>query len=118
MIHHISFRHAWNGIRYAFLNQPNFRVHSFVALFVLIAGVLLHLERIEWLILLFTITLVLVAEMVNTSLESLTDLVTQETQPQARIAKDVAAGMVLLTAIMAILVGLVILIPHILEIRN
>lgn len=112
--HHISFRHALAGLKYAFLTQPNFRVHLGFTILVVTLGKLFHLTPGEWLILLFTIGLVLVAEMVNTAIEATTDLLTATLQPQAKIVKDVSAGMVLLTAIIAIVVGLVIFIPKIL----
>lgn len=71
-----------------------------------------QISRLEFLILLLTITLVLIAEMINTSLEAATDLLTPEYQSQAKIAKDVAAGMVLLTAVLSVIIGLVIFIPY------
>ncbi len=112
MAHHISFKHAWDGIKYAFSTQPNFRVHTLIAAAVLAAGIFLHLSSFEWLVLLFTITLVLVAEMINTSLESMTDLLGRQITPEAKVTKDVAAGMVLIAAVMSVIVGLVIFIPH------
>ena|SRR3989338_4217692 len=112
MSHHISFRHALDGLRIAFSTQPNFRVHSLIAALVLTTAVILKLSRLEWLVLLVAVTLVLVAEMINTSLEAATDLLAPEYQSQAKIAKDVAAGMVLLTAMFSVIIGLVIFIPH------
>ena len=118
MPHHISFKYAWAGLKYAFTSQPNFRIHSLIAIVVLVFALLLHLPYLEWLILLLTMALVLIAEMVNTALEAMTDLMQDQYHPQAKIAKDVAAGMVLLAAIAAVIVGLVIFIPYLSAISN
>ena len=112
MSHRISFKVAFSGLKYAFLTQPNFRVHSLIAALVLTTAVILKLSRLEWLVLLVAVTLVLIAEMINTSLEAATDLLSPSYQSQAKIAKDVAAGMVLLTAMFSVIIGLVIFIPH------
>jgi diacylglycerol kinase len=81
-----------------------------------VAGVLLGLSVVEWAIFAAMVTLVLAAEMVNTMIESLVDLVTQEYHPLAKVAKDVAAGIVLLTAIGSIIVGLLIFLPKLLAV--
>lgn len=110
--HTISFKHAFSGIFYFFRTQPNFRIHLLATIVVLIAAFYFQVTRSEWLILLLTITMVLVAEMLNTAVESMTDLITIKRHKHAKIAKDVAAGMVLSTAILSILVGLVIFAPY------
>lgn len=113
MKHHtISFKHALAGILYNLTTQPNFRVHLFFAALAVTLGYYLKLLRWEWLVLLFTILLVLVAEMVNTALEAMTDLITNEYRQEAKVAKDAAAGMVLVAAIGAVIVGVVIFLPH------
>jgi len=113
MKHKIGFKHAFAGIKYAFFSQPNFRIHFIFAIFTVLAGTLFSLSHPEWLILVFTICLVFMAEMINTALESLTDLIEIKHNRYAKIAKDVSAGMVLLTSFTAIIIGLVIFIPHI-----
>lgn len=113
MSHHISFKYAWEGIKYAFTTQPNFQVHAFFSLITIVAGIYFNLSSIEWLILAFTITLVIVSEMINTALESMTDLIHEKHHLKAKIAKDVSAGMVLVSAIAAVIVGLTIFIPKI-----
>lgn len=110
--HTISFKHAFEGILYMVRTQPNFRFHLFAATAVSLASYMLGVSWRDWLILLFTIQLVIVAEMLNTAIEAITDLVTVKILPQAKIAKDVAAGMVLMSALLAIIVGLVILLPY------
>ena len=112
--HHISFKHAWDGILHNLKTQPNFRVHLFIGSLTILAGYYFRLAAWEWLILIFTITLVLIAEMINTAIESMVDLLTSEHRKHAKIAKDTSAGMVLVTALSSIIVGVIIFIPHLL----
>lgn len=114
--HHISFKHAIDGIIWAFSTQPNFRVHFVLATSALLLGVFLQITNIEMIIIILTIVVGLAVEMVNTSLESMTDLITSEYRESAKIAKDVAAGMMLLTAMGACLVAGFIFIPRILSV--
>lgn len=111
--HHISFRYAWDGIVWAFTTQPNFKVHILLSISVLILGFIFQITYIEMTILVLTIVFGLGIEMVNTSIETLTDLVTAEYRQSAKIAKDVAAGMMLVAAIGAVGVTALIFIPRI-----
>ena len=110
--HVISFKAAFAGIFYAFKSQPNFTIHLAAVGVVLFLAFYLKVTTIEFIILVFTIVLVLVAEMINTSVESITDLVTTEWRQQAKIAKDVSAGMVLVTAVGAVIIGLLIFVKY------
>lgn len=112
--HNVSFLHALDGIIWAIKTQPNFRIHlvlSFVALFLCW---FFQVTLQEFIIILFTIILGLSAEMINTSLEAMTDLITLEYRQHAKIAKDVSAGMMLLVALGAVVVGSVVFVPKIL----
>jgi diacylglycerol kinase (ATP) len=113
LTHHISFKYAFDGIVYCFRSQPNFRIHTLATILVLLTSWFLRVNHTELIVLLFTIMLVLVAEMLNTAVEAMTDLITEERHRQAKIAKDVAAGMVLMSAILAVIIGAVIFIPYI-----
>lgn len=110
--HHISFQNATNGLRWAFTTQPNFLIHISLSLFVLFLGVIFQVTYLETTILVLTIIFGLGIEMVNTSIEAMTDLITTEWRKEAKIAKDVSAGMMLLTAIGAIFVALLIFLPR------
>jgi len=110
-----SLRHAFAGIGYVLRSQRNARIHLAVALAVTAAGLFFGLDRWEWAIVALTIGFVFVAETLNTVLETAVDLTTQEIHPLARIAKDAAAGAVLLAAATAVVVGLLILGPHLVE---
>ncbi|SRR5260221_4442454 len=111
--HHISFKNAFAGLIWSLKTQPNFRVHIVCSLGAVFLGVYLRITRPEMAVILFTILLGLSSEMINTALESMTDLITTEWKEQARIAKDVAAGMMLLVAMGAVLIALFIFVPYI-----
>jgi diacylglycerol kinase (ATP) len=110
--HHISFKNAFAGLTWALRTQPNFRVHLACSLVAVSLGFYLGITNTEMAIILFTILLGLSAEMINTALEAMTDLITTEWKQQAKIAKDVAAGMMLLVAIGAILIAIFIFTPY------
>ena len=110
----MSFAYAFAGLRYCFRTQRNFRVHIAIAVVAVLLGLLLGLAWVEWAIMATVIVMVLGAEMVNTMVESLVDLVTQDYHPLAKVAKDVSAGVVLLMAIGAAVVGILIFAPKLL----
>jgi diacylglycerol kinase len=112
--HSISFFNAFQGIWVAVTTQLNIRLHVLAAAVVVILSVTYHVTAIELIVLVLTIGLVIVAEMINTSLEFLSDAVTLEYNEHIKKAKDVAAGSVLFASIFAVLIGLMIFIPKIL----
>jgi diacylglycerol kinase len=103
---------------WAVKTQPNFRVHIFLSLLALTLGSLLSVSYIEMIILVFTIVLGLTSEMINTAIEAMTDLITTEHRENAKISKDVAAGMMLTTATGAVAVALFIFVPHLLNLTG
>ena len=109
--HTVSFGHAFSGLWHTFRSQPNFRFHTIAAVSVIMMGIYFSVSYFEWLALLFTFNMVLVAEMINTSFESMVDLITLEIRQDAKIAKDVAAGMVLVSSCFAVAVGVFIFLP-------
>lgn len=114
--HHISFKNAIEGIVWAFTNHPNFKIHLPLSILAIILGFILKITRIETTILVLTIVFGLGVEMINTSIEEMTDLITVKWQKQAKIAKDVSAGMMLLAAIGTIFIALLIFGPRIIDI--
>lgn len=109
-----SFRYAFAGLWYTLRTQRNARIHLSIAIAVVVVGVGLNLSQGEWAIIGLTIGFVFVAEMFNTVVEAVIDLVTEEYRPLAKQAKDVAAGAVLTAAMTAVAVGLIILGPPLL----
>ncbi|HEX9069020.1 MAG TPA: diacylglycerol kinase family protein [Ktedonobacterales bacterium] len=111
-----SFVYAFRGLRYAFATQRNARVHALVGMGALALAFALRLSVTQIAILLATVFMVMLAELVNTGIEACVDLVSPEYHPLARVAKDVAAGAVLLAAIGASVIGLVLFAPPVLAI--
>ncbi len=110
-----SFKYAWNGLLDLVKTQPNAQIHLLITVLVLAAGYYFQLSASEWCIILLTIALVLAAEAFNTALEYLTNLVSPDYHPLAGKTKDVAAGGVLIAAFIAILVGLIIFLPKVMQ---
>lgn len=110
-----SFKYAFEGIHYAFKNDQNLLVHLLVAFCVINVSIALHVSPYEMGILGLTMMMVITAEMINSAIEKMVDLITKEHRMEAKIAKDVAAGMVLLTAIAAMIIGSLIFFPYILK---
>lgn len=100
-----SFNYAVSGIITSLKTEKNMKVHYIIAIITIILSLFFDFTRIEFLILLFAISLVVVAEMINTALERVVDLITEDFHPLARMVKDVAAGAVLVAAINSIIVG-------------
>jgi diacylglycerol kinase len=107
-----GFGYAFSGLGYALRTQRNARVHSVIALLAIITGIVLHISAIEFALVFIAITGVFITEMFNTVIEACIDLVSPEYHPLAKVAKDVAAGAVLLNAILAIIIGLFVFGPH------
>src|SRR5690625_4668325 len=93
------------------MHERNFRIHIIVAIFVICGSIYLKLTPFEWLFVVMSIFLVLMAELINSNIERMIDYIKPEYHPQAKIIKDIAAGTVLLAAIFSIIVGLIIFIP-------
>lgn len=107
-----SFDFAFQGVKHAIQSDQNFLVHFSIAILVLVLGLYFNVSRFEMALLLLAILLVIATEMINTAIEKMVDLITREHRLEAKIAKDVSSGMVLLTALGAFLLGLFIFIPY------
>jgi len=107
-----KFGAAFAGIVYCFCTQINMVIHFLAALTVILAGLYFHIERWEWVALTLTITLVLVAEALNTALEVTLNAYTRASHPEVKVAKDVAAGAVLLATLGSVVVGYLIFGPR------
>ena len=110
-----SFKYAFQGIYYALKFNRNIRIHFVAAVIVIIASIFFKVNAFEMGILGVMILLVICTEMINTAIEEVVNLLTNEHRLEAKVAKDVSAGMVLLTAIGSIIVGVLVFAPHILK---
>jgi diacylglycerol kinase (ATP) len=104
-----SFNHAFQGLVHAVRYQRNMRIHMVVALVVLVVSVFLNVSRLELVIVFASIAFVIMAELINTAVEAVVDIVTEEFDPRAKVAKDVAAAGVLIAAINALVVAYLVL---------
>ena len=110
----LSFQYAGQGVGYAFRTQRNFRIHLMIGAIALSLSLYFRLSAIACSIISLTISLVLVLELLNTALEAVVDLtVGSEFHQLAKIAKDCAAGAVLIAAIAALIIASVLLLPNI-----
>lgn len=107
-----SFKYAFMGVKYCIATQRNFRFHTFAALSAAILACRYGLSGIEKLVLAFTIVFVLISEMFNTALESVVDMTAKGYNEYAKVAKDVAAGAVLISAATAALTGIILFYNH------
>jgi len=100
-----SFNAAIEGIIYTIKSQKNMRLHFLIAMLIILLTVTLNLDKIETILIAIAVTIVLIAEMFNTAIEKVLDIVTPEFHPLARIIKDIAAGCVLIAAVSSVIIG-------------
>jgi diacylglycerol kinase (ATP) len=108
-----SMSNAWRGIHIMFKGQYNIWIHTLVLGLVILAGVYYEITPLEWIFIIFASGFVFTAEAFNTAIEIDMNLTSPEFHPHARDTKDVAAGAVLIAAIVAFFVGVVIFLPRI-----
>ena len=105
--------HAFNGIKMAFKEEPNFRIHVVATIMVLAAGLYFKLSTTEWLAIVIVIGLVLLTELLNTAIENIADFISPERHEKIKTIKDIAAAAVLISAIVALVVGLLVFVPKV-----
>ena len=110
-----SYRYAAKGVKYTLTTQVNIWIHLLIAMVVLVLAYLLHFTTNQFLILIVTIGFVVVAELYNTAIEEMTNLLSPEYNQQAGVVKDIAAGAVLVSAITAAVVGAWLFVPAIIN---
>ncbi|WP_421943434.1 diacylglycerol kinase family protein [Pedobacter sp.] len=107
-----SFGYAFNGLKLFFYTEHNARIHLLAAILALGFSFWLKISPSEWIAIIGVIFLVFIAEIFNSSIEKLADVVSPEINPKIKIVKDLAAGAVLLTALFAVIVGVIIFYPR------
>jgi len=108
-----SLKNAFVGIGHVFHTQQSFQIQILFATITIIIGAILNLSVVEWMLIMTCIIGVIIAEMINTAVELTIDLVTRKRSKRAGLAKDVAAGAVLIIVIWSIIIGIIIFIPKI-----
>ncbi len=111
-----SFGYAFQGIWSSFKSERNMKIHVFIMILVVLLGIFLHISVTEWMICVILFALVIGAELFNTSIEAVVDMISLEKSSQAKLAKDVSAGAVLVFAIASIIVGFLIFVPKIIDV--
>ena len=107
--------YGFNGILYTLKHERNMVIHFLIMILVIIAGIVFKITFVEWGVCFVLFALVLSLELMNTALENVVDLVTDEKKPKAKVAKDASAGAVLVAAIFAVIIGISIFLPRLLE---
>ena len=110
-----SLGYAFEGIAFSIKNNSNFRIQIAVAIIVIIASIFFDVTAFEMGILGTMIILVFVCEMLNTAIEEVVNLIAKDYKIEAKIAKDVGAGMVLLASIGSVIVGILVFLPYIIS---
>jgi len=108
-----SFKYAIEGVLFSIRHNRNLRIHIGVAFLIIAASIFFRVNAFEMGILGIMILLVICLEMINSAIEEMVDLIIREHRQQAKIAKDVSAGMVLVASIGSVIVGILIFVPHI-----
>ena len=108
-----SFAFAWNGIKLCFTSEPNFRIHTILAIVAIIFSILFSVSSFEWIAISFCIAFVISMEMLNTAIEKICDVVHKDLHPGIKKVKDIAAGAVLVSAIFSLITGIIIFLPKI-----
>ncbi|MFA6974093.1 MAG: diacylglycerol kinase family protein [Parcubacteria group bacterium] len=107
-----SLRHAIRGLVYVLKYEKNFQNEVAFSLLVVVAMVYFHVTRAEMIVLFLVIMLVLIMELLNTIMERIVDILKPRVHPYAKLIKDLMAGTVLLSSILAVIIGLIIFIPY------
>lgn len=110
-----SFKYAFQGIKQSYKGEQNLKIHTFIAILVLVFAFFLKISFFEWITVLILIGLVLMAEFFNTAIEYTVDLASPKIHPLAKAAKDTASAGVLVIAIISAIIGLLIFVPKIIE---
>jgi diacylglycerol kinase (ATP) len=110
-----SFKFAFNGIWSFIKEEPNARIHLFGAVVAIFLGIILRITLLEWSLIAIVAGMVFVAELINTSLEKISDILAPEWNEKIKRAKDYSAAAVLISAIISLVVGLIIFLPRILN---
>ena len=113
-----SFRYAFEGLWLAVKVDQNVRFHLIVGVLVVASSIWLRVSQFEFLFIIFAIFFVVICEMLNTAIEEMTNLIKTEHSMEAKIAKDIAAASVFLSAVFALLVGFFILVPKLISVFN
>ena len=110
-----AFKHAFRGLAHTFSDQINFRIHLIISIIIMLSGIMVKLNAIEWCIILICIGSVMAAELFNSSIEQHVNATHPQWNDAAGKTKDIAAAAVLIVSVFAAIIGLIIFLPRIIE---
>lgn len=110
-----SFKYSMAGLRYAYKNEQSMTIHVIVTATVVVLGLLFKITLTEWMICLFLIGIIMATELINTALEAVVDMYTQDYHPLAKVAKDTASAAVFVFSIVSFVVGMLIFVPYVIK---
>jgi diacylglycerol kinase (ATP) len=108
-----SFGYALEGLKSFFKTQHNAWIHIAATVVVIVAGFLLNVSSMQWMVLSFAIALVFISELFNTAIEFLCDKVSPELDPKIKLVKDISAAAVLIAAMVALVIGAIVFVPKV-----
>lgn len=108
-----SFKYSMAGLRYAYKNEQSMTIHVCITALVIVLGLVFDITILEWALCLFLIGIIMACELINTALEAVVDLVTQDYHPLAKVAKDTASAAVFVFSIISAIIGLFIFVPYV-----
>jgi diacylglycerol kinase (ATP) len=107
---------AIRGIKFVLMNEHNAWIHLTASIAAIILGIVFNIGKTEWLVILLCIGFVMALEVLNSAIEKLVDLVSPGKNEKARLVKDISAGAVLIAAVISLIAGLIIFIPHVISV--
>jgi diacylglycerol kinase len=110
-----SLGHALDGVKAAFIDEPNLQFHVFAGIMAVVTALILHFNDEKLAILILTITFVIILELINTIIEEIVNIISPDFSQKAKLIKDMSAAVVLISAFSAILVGILLFVPSILQ---
>ena len=110
-----SFKYAIEGIISSFKTERNMKIHVLAMIVVIALGLFFKLNKVEWCFIIIAIASVISAELFNTAIETVVDMICPERNPKAKLAKDIAAGAVLIVAICAAIIGFIVFGPKVIN---
>src|SRR3989338_3790454 len=104
----LSFKYAWDGLVAALKEEPNLKFHFLAGFLAILISLFLNISKYDWLIIIILIGFVIAVELTNTAIEAVVDTFTDKEHPGAKLAKDISAGAVLVSALTATIIGIII----------
>ena len=110
-----SFKYAFEGILSALKTEQNLKIHFIVVILVIIAGIVFKITKAEWIVCIILFGFVITTELINTAIETTVDIAMPQKNDKAKLAKDISAGAVVISAITSVIVGLIIFVPYLIR---